>query len=521
MTAVPTTLPAPPAPDLRRADEPLEQLWEAADVVAVTVARPAGSAAPEPGALALAVAERLGLDLPAVLAAEKARGRAGEVTRLPVPPADGRPTRVLAVGIGIADPRSLRRAGAAVARAARGRGEVVTDLGAGVAGENGPDGEDAARAAVEGVLLGGYAPPASGLKDRSDAAPARTVVLDPALPAAAVDRAVVHARATLLARHLAATPSDVKDPAWVAAAALDAARAGGLGTRVWTEHELEAEGFGGLLAVGGGSARPPRLVLLEHAPEGAAGTRPVVLVGKGITFDTGGLAVKPREAMVPMKTDMSGAATVLAVLAACRAAGVRHRVVGLLPLAENALGAASYRPGDVLRHYGGRTTEVTNTDAEGRVVLADALAWADAHLDPRSVVDVATLTGAASLGLGRRHAALYATDEALAAGLEAAAAASGEQVWRMPLVEDYREAVDSEVADVRQAVTTPGFGAGSITAALFLREFAGPRPWAHLDIAGPARSDSGEHEVPKGATGYGARLLLRWLESLPVDAEPS
>ncbi len=221
------------------------------------------------------------------------------------------------------------------------------------------------------------------------------------------------------------TPSDVKDPAWLAAAALDAARAGGLDAEVWTLQRLEAEGFGGLLAVGAGSARPPAFVRLEHAPAGTAGTRPVVLVGKGITFDTGGLAVKPREAMVPMKTDMSGAATVLAVLAACGEAQVPHRVVGLLPLAENAVGGSSYRPGDVLRHYGGRTTEVSNTDAEGRVVLADALAWADAHLDPRVVVDVATLTGAASLGLGRRHAALYATDEVLAAGLEEAAAARG------------------------------------------------------------------------------------------------
>jgi leucyl aminopeptidase len=191
--------------------------------------------------------------------------------------------------------------------------------------------------------------------------------------------------------------------------------------------------------------------------------------------------------------------------------------VGLLPLAENALGAASYRPGDVVRQYGGRTTEVVNTDAEGRVVLADAIAWADAHLEPAVVVDVATLTGAASLGLGRRHAALYSPDDDLAAALAAAAADSGERAWRMPLVEEYRPAIDSRVADVRQAVTDPGFGGGSITAALFLREFVHGRRWAHLDIAGPARSDKDEHEVPKGATGFGARLLLRWLEGLGPD----
>jgi leucyl aminopeptidase len=310
----------------------------------------------------------------------------------------------------------------------------------------------------------------------------------------------------------------------MAGVARQVAQDAGLDVEVWDEQRLAAEGFGGLLAVGGGSASPPRFVRLEHRPDGAGAEgagpehtqsqRPVVLVGKGITFDTGGLAIKPREAMLPMRTDMSGAGAVLAVLAACRAAGVRRRVVGLLPLAENAVGAASYRPGDVVRQYGGRTTEVVNTDAEGRVVLADAMAWAGEHLDPELVVDVATLTGAASLGLGRRHAALYSPDDDLAADLAAAGRAAGEQAWRMPLVEDYRAAIDSAVADVRQSVTAPGFGAGSITAALFLREFAGGRRWAHLDIAGPARSDREEHEVPKGPTGFGARLLLRWLEQL-------
>ena len=213
-----------------------------------------------------------------------------------------------------------------------------------------------------------------------------------------------------------------------------------------------------------------------------------------------------------MKTDMSGAAAVLAALVACPGAGVRRRVVGLLPLAENTLGAASYRPGDVVRQYGGRTTEVVNTDAEGRVVMADAIAFADAHLDPAVIVDVATLTGAAYLGLGRRHAALFTPDDDLAAALLVAGADAGERAWRMPLVEDYRPALDSPLGDIRQAVTEPGFGAGAVTAALFLREFAGGRRWAHLDIAGPARSDKEEQEVPKGATGFGARLLLRWLE---------
>ncbi len=528
----PVTAPTPSTvPDVRPAGEPLAGLWRSAQVVALIVNR---GAPPEPGPLARAVAAELGLDLGAVLAGEKATGRPGEITRLPVAPGEGMPARVVLLGVGAGSPQDVRRAGAALARAARGRDRVVTDLAApssdGAPNPDAPSPDDeSARAAVEGLLLGGWSPPASGLKDRSDSRPATEILLDPAVPADAAERGRVHGAATLRARVLAATPSDVKTPAWMADAARQVAVEAGLDVEVWDEQRLAAEGFGGLLAVGGASAAPPRLVRLEYRPEGndTQGTRsegtgaggsgsrqPVVLVGKGITFDTGGLAVKPREAMLPMRTDMSGAGAVLSVLAACRAAGVRRRVVGLLPLAENAVGGASYRPGDVVRQYGGRTTEVVNTDAEGRVVLADAMAWAVEHLDPDLVVDVATLTGAASLGLGRRHAALYSPDDDLAAALAAAAAAAGEQVWRMPLVEDYRPAIDSAVADVRQAVTAPGFGAGSITAALFLREFAGGRRWAHLDIAGPARSDRDEHEVPKGPTGFGARLLLRWLEQL-------
>ena len=211
---------------------------------------------------------------------------------------------------------------------------------------------------------------------------------------------------------------------------------------------------------------------------------------------------------------MAGGAVVVAVLSALRSLGVRARVTGLVPFAENMIGAAAYRPGDVITQYGGRTVEVFNTDAEGRLVLADALAYADAQLDPDIVVDVATLTGAASQGLGRRHAALYSTDDALADGLLSAGEASGERLWRMPLVEEYRQAMDSDVADLRNTSGDPLISGGSITAALFLREFAGSRRWAHLDIAGPARSDRDEHEVSRGGTGFGARLLLRWLSDL-------
>jgi leucyl aminopeptidase len=485
-----------------------------ADVVVVGVATaepgdtsvPAGRAVPDRAARLLAAG--YGVDLDALLLAEKVSGRAGESLRVPVQAPAGLPARFHLVGTGSGTPAQLRRAAAAAARLGRGRAVLVTSLAVGADREQ-------ARAVVEGLLLGGYTVPARGRRPRGDSAPVRRVILLGPVPAGAVDAGRVHAGATITVRDLTNTTSDVKNPGWLADRALGSAREAGLDVEVLDEHALAAAGFGGLLAVGAGSPSPPRLVRLEYRPDGG-GPRsrpPVVLVGKGITFDTGGLSIKPREAMVAMKTDMAGAAVVLAVLAACRERGVRRRVVGLLPLAENSVSGSSYRPGDVVRHYGGRTAEVANTDAEGRMVLADALAYADATLDPDLLVDVATLTGAASLGLGRRQAALYATDETLAAGLERAAADSGEALWRMPLVEDYRSSLDSDIADLRH-VSRGAVGGGSITAALFLREFTGGRRWAHLDIAGPARSDKDEHEVPKGATGYGARLLLRWLEGL-------
>jgi leucyl aminopeptidase len=292
------------------------------------------------------------------------------------------------------------------------------------------------------------------------------------------------------------------------------AEAAGLTVTVRGPKELADEGFGGILAVGSGSASTPRLVTVEYTPTGeepSGGWRHVVVVGKGITYDTGGLSIKKREAMVPMKTDMAGAAVALATVLGAAAAGIAHRVTAVLPLAENHVGGASYRPGDVLRMYGGTTVEIANTDAEGRIVLADALAFADARLDPDVLIDVATLTGAASIGLGRLHAALFSADLELVAALGVASVESGEPVWHMPLVEEYRDAVHSDVADLRHVASDRSYGAGSITAALFLREFVGSRRWVHLDIAGPARASADKHEITEGATGFGARLLLSYL----------
>ena len=233
----------------------------------------------------------------------------------------------------------------------------------------------------------------------------------------------------------------------------------------------------------------------------------MVLVGKGITFDTGGLSIKPGESMVNMKRDMTGGAVVLAVMAALAAVGCPVRVTGLVAAAENAISGNAMRPGDVVTHYGGRTTEVTNTDAEGRLVMADALAYAVDELDPAVIVDIATLTGAMKVALGQQIGGYFANHEGLSEAIAAAAEASGEPLWRMPLVADYEEKLASKVADADNA---PG-GPGAITAALFLQHFVGSVPWAHLDIASVGDSPSDSFEWTTGPTGFGARALLAWL----------
>ncbi|MFI0353538.1 leucyl aminopeptidase family protein [Actinomadura sp. 9N407] len=464
-----------------------------AEVVAVPVR--SGPRAPESP-----VAGSLPCTLDELLALHRAKGEPGEIVSTTARIGD-RPRELVLYGVGDASPADLRRAGAALTRRGKGRATLVAEV---------PEGDLAAFA--EGALLGGYA-------FKIGAAPARaplgTLALtgpDPAAIEAAAERGGRVARASALARDLANTPAGEKDPSWLAGQAERIAAETGLTARVRGEKELVEGGFGGLLAVGAGSARPPRLIELSYEPEDAgSGTgRHVVLVGKGITFDSGGLSLKPNEGMKTMKTDMAGGAVVMAVMSALRALGVRDRVTGLVAAAENMPSGSSMRPGDVITHFGGTTSEVLNTDAEGRLVLADALAYADAELDPDVVVDVATLTGAAKVALGLRHGALFANDDALAGALTTAGTAAGEPVWRLPMVEEYRQAIESDVADVSN-IERRGFGGGAIMAALFLREFAGDRTWAHLDVAGPGRATSDDGDISRGATGFGARLLLSWL----------
>jgi leucyl aminopeptidase len=328
-------------------------------------------------------------------------------------------------------------------------------------------------------------------------------------------RARAVAEGVYLARDLTNTPSDRKCPKWLAERAGSAAAGvAELRVAIWDEKRLETAGFGAVLAVGRGSANPPRLVQLGWNPPGAR--THVVLVGKGITFDTGGINVKSRDSMKLMRKDMGAAATVIAATVVAARLQLPVRITTLAPLAENAFGGDAMRPGDVVRHWGGLTTEVLNTDAEGRLVLADTLAYVTATECPDVVIDLATLTGAQSVALGKRTAALFTESDHLAVALSEAATAAGESLWRLPLVEDYRDCLTGQVADLANIAMDRDPGAGAVVAALFLREFTGAARsrWAHLDISGPAWSDSATGELAKGATGWGVRTIVNFLDSL-------
>jgi leucyl aminopeptidase len=471
-------------------------------VIAVPVRSPDGaSPGPVPGAGASSLDGYLGVSAAQVVASAELTGRAGESTQTVIR-LGAEASTVLFLGVGDASPGALRRAGAALARRVPAGRTAVTTA---VLDEPG----EAVEAFTEGLLLGSYQfTMKSAPSPAAEPGEIRLLLAGPASRAALVQRAAAVAGAVGLARDLANTPSMIKTPEWLAGEAAAVASEQGLSSRIWREAELAAGGFGGLLGVGSGSAHPPRLIELSYEP--AQADRHVVLIGKGITFDSGGLSLKHTEGMSLMKTDMAGGAAVIGAMSVLGRLGVRARVTGLVAAAENMPSGTAMRVGDVLTQYGGRTVEVLNTDAEGRLVLADALAYAHDVLDPDLVVDLATLTGAARVALGTSIAALYATDDDLAAALLDSGTASGERLWRMPLAGDYRSGLDSPVADLANMARAGG-GAGSIDAALFLREFTGGRAWAHLDIAGAARAASDDGENTKGATGFGTRLLLRWL----------
>ena len=436
-----------------------------------------------------------GLD-EAGLAARGFSAKPGEVLVLP---AEGR--LVVAVGVGEADdvtPDVLRRAAAHAVRAVWKSTSLALAF---------PEAATAGQAVAEGAALAAY----RFGRFKSDPEPCRieTVTVVGA-PDDAVARAGVVVEAVAFARDLVNTPAGSLSPSDMAAAATAAAEQAGIRIEVLEQAAIEELGLGGLLGVARGSDQPPRLIKLTYDPAGATTT--VALVGKGITFDSGGLSLKSAGGMETMKCDMGGGAAVIAAMCALPALGAPVRVVGFVPTTENMPGGRATKPGDVLTTRSGTTVEVLNTDAEGRLVLADGLALA-VEERPAAILDLATLTGACVTALGPRIAGLMGTSPPLLDAVQAAAGRAGEAVWPLPLPDDLRPQLDSDVADLRNIAKVPR--AGALIAGLFLREFAGDVPWAHLDIAGPAWADEDDGPVSKGGTGFGVRTLLELLSADP------
>jgi leucyl aminopeptidase len=485
-----------------------------ADAVVIGVTKEAGGAVPVPGTKD--VDEALGGSLAQTLATLGATGEAGEITKIP---SAGRLTAPLIAAVGMDapaggdatfDPEVLRRAaGAAVRGLLQSRPPGSTEDMRIALALPARDSAEAAAVAL-GALLGGY----SFRRYRSEPAPgvSLTVLAHTSDAAPAVQRAQVLADAVALVRDLVNTPPSDLVPATFAARAEQVAADGGLVVTVLDEGALADGGYGGILGVGQGSVHPPRLVRLEHAPQGAS--RSLVLAGKGITFDSGGLSLKPAKSMEAMKSDMSGAAAVLGAIQAIAALRVPVRVVAYLPLAENMPSGSAQRPSDVLTMFGGTTVEVTNTDAEGRLVLADVLA-ASAADSPDVLIDVATLTGAQIVALGPRVGAVMSNDDALREAVVDAARRAGEAMWPMPLPAELRKGLESAVADLAN-LPADSRGGGMLTAGLFLQEFVpdGVR-WAHLDIAGPAFNESPPYGyTPKGGTGSATRTLVQLAQDM-------
>ncbi|MDE0928629.1 MAG: leucyl aminopeptidase [Acidimicrobiales bacterium] len=420
---------------------------------------------------------------------------------------------VAAVGLGSADDLTtdtLRSSAAALARAATKHKTVACDL----ANVSGLPLAAATRAVVEGMGLAAYR---FGYKSKkSDAVLAKVVLTGSA--SAAAKSAVTDAQAVMgavsLARDLVNEPGGSLTAPKFANKVRRMAKETGLTVKVMDEAAIKRARLGGLLGVNRGSTNPPRFVELTYTPKGRA-TGTLALVGKGITFDTGGLSIKSGQAMMDMKMDMGGAAAVVGAMSALPALAPKCKVKAYMPMTDNMLGGDATRPGDVLTIRNGKTIEVLNTDAEGRLVLADALSLAS-EAKPDAIIDLATLTGACMAALGPRIAGLMGHHDGFVAQVEAAAASSGDRVWRLPLPADYRKMYDSSVADMKNI---GGPYAGASTAGLILSEFVPEDiPWAHLDIAGPAFTDAAEEDRTKGGTGFGVRLLLDLIASFEKPA---
>ena len=427
-------------------------------------------------------------------------GKAGESFELPVSAPDAKTERLLLVGVGDQSIAAVRAAGATVGRKVKGKAQSITTFCA--------TSDSHVTAHAISATMGAYL-----WNLKSGPKPLKpTIYLS--ISTLALKRTLAVAAAVWRARDMVHTPANIKNPAWMAAHAKRVAKESNVTLKVLAGKELAP--FGGLSAVGNSSRKsPPRFIEITYAPKGSSNWPHVVLVGKGITFDTGGYSMKrPYDMMMAMKTDMAGAAAVLSVVSALPQLAPRVRVTALLMCAENAVSGTAQRPSDVITHFGGTTTEVLNTDAEGRLVLADGLAYANLKLKPDYLIDIATLTGSATLGLGRQYAAMYSRDDKLAATFHELGNNSGDRVWRMPLVDDYVDSLESDIADINNTADKGNYNAGSVTAALFLEKFVGDRKWVHFDIAGTGRSEVNAGENPKGGTGFGVRLLTAWISSL-------
>ena len=474
-----------------------------------------------PGGATGAVDAALGHQITAMIATGDISGAFKEVTVFPTFDKINA-NRVMVVGLGKRQDFTLdrvRQVSACAATKARDMGLRTFSTIVHGAGVGDLDLGDAAEAVVEGALLGLYRYTEHKTDADKKKIEAMTIVtLEKARADAirdVVHRASVVSTMTNFARDLVNAPSNMKTPRQFAERIQQASKEAGAKLTIYDEKQLDKMGFGALLGVAKGSVEPPRLVTLEYS--GGGKEKPVVFVGKGITFDSGGIALKPLEAlgtdpMWIMRYDMAGAAVALSAVLAAARLKLPVNVVGIAPLSENMPSGSAQKPGDIVRAYGGKTIEVLNPDAEGRLVLADALGYAKT-LKPKAVIDIATLTGAVKVALGTHAAGMFVNDADLRSRLERAAEATAERVWALPLWDEYDEQIKSDFADIKN---TGGRSAGAITAAKFLEKFASGLRWAHLDIAGTswveAAPDSPKKEyLPRGASGFGVRLLVSLL----------
>jgi len=475
-------------------------------------------AALELGPEAAALDAKLGGRIAAIASEEGMNGEAGKTLLVHTPELGTK--RVLVVGVGKASelsPIDLRKVAAVTAEEAEKRHLAAAVL----AVPTTIDVSASVRYAVEGAVLGSYRYTA-WLTDENDTKRyfegLRLSVpgADLASLEVVLGRASVAARAVAMARDLVNAPPVEVTPRRLAEVAQEIAAENQLECIIYDEHKIAAEKMNLLLAVGGGSAEQPRFIHLTYRPKDAdASTLQIALVGKGLTYDAGGYNIKPTGSLEDMKIDMAGAAAVLGAMKAIRAFAPKVIVHGIVPSAENLVSHNAYKPGDIIRSHNGKTVEIMNTDAEGRLILADALSYAE-KLGATKIVDLATLTGACMIALGPFTAGLFSNDDAFKGAVLDAAKRSGEDFWAMPLTKKLKSMLKSPIADMKNIGERWG---GAITAALFLQEFIGKASWVHLDIAGPASNDKPEPGVPRGGTGFGVLTLLELVAAAEGSTE--